>query len=224
MSKKTIKGANKRRGIWNFKPLLFCALFILLFFSAKDVSPLFIKLMFWYPIGIIGLWAFLMSRRKRGLCCCGRKLDPLKALKITIAHTVFLMIAISSFMLVNQVVSSWYVVCDIFGIAFHEKVIEVARCLLFFILLIAIVMFKSMLAYKKFGLEHFSVIVHGVGLVGTLVCYISIIKSTENIELYGDRIMSCEGVYIESLILACIFLAFCDWVKKKNETYYNIRQ
>lgn len=167
-----------------------------------------------YPIMVL-LIGWLLNKRSQRI---GQRnvFDTLNALKITVSHTIFLMISIVSFLLVNQILSCWYVTFSVFETGLSEKVASIIGCLRLFILAIVVIAARGIIGYIRHGLKYFSIIIHGTGLICTLLFYIHILHSNQRIEAYSTCITRCQSIYIQSLALSVLVIGYCEWTRKEE--------
>ena len=196
--------------------IFFGAIFIIKAIYIDSKIPVFDELLIVYPILALVSWGLVGKdiRLHRDLYI--QEGESTKIIGITLGHSVLLFLSVVSYMAINEIISSWYVIFGIYGDFLKEEVLDTVRLLQIFKLIALIVMTISLREYKRTRLEYFSVTIHGLGLVCTLICYISIISSQENLENYASQIMRCEGIYIEGLILASAFLFYCNLARARK--------
>ena len=180
--------------------------------------PLFDVILILYPIVMLVVLKILEKGFRIKANTHKGDINSLEMIKITAGHTILMLVVIFSFILVNRIACSWYVAFGIFGSMLAEKINLVNRYLSLFEVVTIIVMLVSWFSYKKGSLEHFSVTIHSLGLMSTLVCYRNILNTQEKLITHADEIIKCEGAYIEGLIIASIFLIHCSRLREREKS------
>lgn len=133
--------------------VFFGALFIMKTLYIDSRIPVFDELLIGYPILALVTWGILGKdiRFHRDLYI--QEEESTKIIGITLGHSVLLFLAVASYMVINEIISSWYVIFGIYGDFFKEEVIDTVRLLQIFKLIVLIIMTISLREYKRIRLE-----------------------------------------------------------------------
>lgn len=177
--------------------------------------PLYSIFLFTYPLVALVMWKLLVNENKMKEYIHRAEDQSFTAIDITIKHSVLLTIAIVSFMLVNKVVSEWYFAFKLYNYVTNYTVYSELLKLVLLVAVVWLMLVESYIIYKTKGIEYFSVTLHSLGLIGTLICYMYVLATKVNIVNYGRKIIWCEGVYVEAIFIALIFLVRYSDVKRE---------
>lgn len=166
-----------------------------------------------YPIISILGW-YILGGKLFSLAWIGRVMDRYKIFKITILHSIYLIMAILSLILMVRVFSSWDVIYAPNSGYLCEMEIETIYTLVTVMFITIGIMLVGIYEYRCYGIEYYSVVCHGIGLLCTLLEYINILGTRQYWKLGVSIILQCEAVYVESLIFSSLFLICSQYIKK----------
>ena len=184
--------------------------------------PLFSIVLLTYPLFALILWKIIANKKKLYQYIRTEKNFEFRAIDITIEHSILLIIAIVSFLLVHQITYSWGVILELYDNISRYMINQTLIKLKLLIGVICIMLIKSYIGYKTRGIEYFSIILHGLGLMGTLICYINMISSKVNLTNYSNQIIWCEGICVEAMLIASLFLVRCNSIRNQKKIKWGI--
>lgn len=189
------------------------ALFIVSIYKGDLAQAEYKKTFIMYPmIGILG-W-HILGGKFFSLAWIGQVTDHYKIFKITILHSIYLVMAIVSLILMVRVFSSWDVIYAPNDGYVCEMEISTIYTLVIVMMITIGIMLVGIYEYRCYGIEYFSVVCHGIGLLCTLSEYINVLGARQYWRLGVSVILHCEGVYVESLIFSSLFLIYSQYIKK----------
>ena len=189
--------------------MIWLILFGVITYLYSDGSPLRTKLLISNPIVIILGWYIIGGKGFTRASI--RQIDSsYKEFKLTILHSIFLVMAMLSFSLVTKVVMNGGVMIMVESgplVDFNETVLKV---LFMFVMVAALVIGYSIYQYRVYSNYYYSIICHGTGFIGMMLSYINVINHFETTRPYFNIIFHCEWVYIQSLIFTGAFFVYCS--------------
>ena len=166
-----------------------------------------------YPVLSILGW-HLLGGKLFSLTWLGYVKDPYRAIKITVVHSIYLLMAILSFCLITKVFLSWDIIYARNSGSFSQLKAKTIYILFMVFIMTVGIMVASLYEYRYHGIEYYSLICHGIGLACTVLEYTNILNRSEYWQRGIDVILNCEGVYVESIILSSLFLIYSQYIKK----------
>lgn len=166
-----------------------------------------------YPtLSLLG-W-HLLGGKLFSLTWLGQVKDPHRMIKITIVHSIYLLMAILSFYLITKVFFSWDIIYARHSGSFSQLKTHTIYILLIVLIIIVGIMMTALYEYRYHGIEYYSLICHGIGLACTILEYTNILNRSQYWHNGIGVILNCEGVYVESIIVSSLFLVYSQYVKK----------
>lgn len=190
-------------------------------YLCSDGSPLRTKLLISNPIVIVLGWYIVGGKE-----FTRTRISPIddlhKELKLTILHSLFLVMAMISFSLVTKVVMNSEITIMVEGKPLIDFNAITLKILSTFLIVAATVIGYSIYQYRMYSSQYYSIICHGTGFIGMMLSYMNVINHFENTRLYFHIIFKCEWVYVQSLIFASAFLIYrskLDNIDKRYSSY-----
>ena len=171
-------------------------------------------ILIFYPLVILWIGIRLIHRCKNQSTILKMENDFIKTVGIIIVHSLLLMIAISSFMVMNYAGSISHYVIDSRMTIGAERIEYTFMQLIFFVAMVTIIGLGGIAGYVQYSIKYIGVLVHSIGLIITLLGYMSILRIPQNGINYANMIIKCEGIYFEGLILTIIFIMYTNLVKE----------
>lgn len=166
-----------------------------------------------YPtLSLLG-W-YLLGGKLFSLTWLGQVKDPYRTIKITILHSIYLLMAILSFSLITKVFFSWDIIYARNSGSFSQLKTNTIYILLIVLIIAVGIMIAALYEYRYHGIEYYSLICHGIGLACTILEYTNILNRSQYWQNGISVILNCEGVYVESIIVSSLFLAYSQYIKK----------
>lgn len=167
------------------------------------------------PLLMAGGW-FAVGGRKFVKAGTGSDADDHRAVKITILHSILLIMAIISIALEAEVLTSWEIVYWQSANGLGSMQDTALQIFMIFIVICIITMVISMYGYRCFSMEYYSVICHSIGFICTLLSYISIIRNLDELGYPSQMLLKYNWIYGQSLALASAFLIYCSHERRKH--------
>lgn len=165
-----------------------------------------------YPLLSILGWN-LLGGKLFSLTWLGQVKDSYRAVKITIAHSTYLIMAILSFSLITKVFFSWDIIYARNSGSFNQAKVRTSYILLIVLIMVVATMIVALFEYRYHGIEYYSLVCHGIGLACTILEYTNVLNRSQYWQGGIGVILNCEGVYVESIILSSLFLIYSQYTK-----------
>lgn len=166
-----------------------------------------------YPIISILGW-YILGGKLFSLAWLGQVKDRYRAIKITIIHSIYLIMNIVSSSLMAKVFSSWDIVYAYNSVSFNELKAKMSHVLLITLIIVAVIMVIGIYEYRYHGIEYYSVVCHGIGIICTILLCMNIWNESEYWQVGIGIIIKYEGIYVESIILSSLFLLYSQYIKE----------
>ena len=170
-------------------------------------GSMMVELLIFYPVLVLLLRLMLKrSNRVPTTAIIKNSLMQIKA-----AHLICLLIVLSLFFAFNNIIVNFR----------NEKAgVLVVGFLDIFIALLCGMIFFGIFKFKRNQIAFFGVVCHALGVLVIILYYINVLHSLTNVKLFSIKIMKSGLIYLETIMVTCIFYIF-TYKRKKQKWMHN---
>ena len=169
-------------------------------------GSMMVELLIFYPVLVLLLWLMLKrSNRVPTTAIIKNSLMQIKA-----AHLICLLIVLSLFFFNNIIVNFRNEKAGVLVVGFLD----------IFIALLCGMIFFGIFKFKRNQIAFFGVVCHALGVLVIILYYINVLHSLTNVKLFSIKIVKSGLIYLETIMVTCIFYIF-TYKRKKQKWMHN---
>ena len=166
-------------------------------------GSMMVELLIFYPVLVSLLWLVLQRSNRVSTTAIIKN----SLMQIKVAHLICLLIVLSLFFVCNNIIVNFR----------NDKIGNlVVGFLYIFIALLCGMIFFGIFKFKRNQIAFYGVVCHALGVLVIILYYINVLHSLTNVNLFSIEIMKSGLIYLETIMVTCIFYIFTYKGKKQK--------
>ena len=166
-------------------------------------GSMMVELLIFYPVLVSLLWLVLQRSNRVSTTAIIKN----SLMQIKVAHLICLLIVLSLFFVCNNIIVNFR----------NDKIgnLVVGFLYIFIALLCGMILF-GIFKFKRNQIAFYGVVCHALGVLVIILYYINVLHSLTNVNLFSIEIMKSGLIYLETIMVTCIFYIFTYKGKKQK--------
>ncbi len=182
--------------------------------TINDNKNMVMAVCFLTPIVTIGLWK-LLDGVLLSLSWLSHSENKKNLSKILVYHLLHILLALSLFWFMKFEVLTWGIHKNPYGMEMWEIGPFVTNILYGIIFILFSLLLFGLYKYSKTSMYYFTIVIHEIGMIGTIFCFINTIHKIDNLSNYKEYINLDFLPYLISILVGIIYTFYCNKLVKE---------